>query len=412
VRKDGTLFWANVVITTIRNESGVLVGFAKLTRDLTERRQAEEQLRQSEARLRLLIGSIRDYAIFMLDPDGRVATWNRGAEDINGYRPDEIIGRHFSIFYPPAEVASGKCERELAIAATAGRFEEEDWRLRKDGSRFWAGVVISAIRDEQQTLLGYAKITRDLTERRQLEEERLLLAQTEEAVRLRDEFLSIASHELKTPLTSLQLQLSGMQRAFRKQPPDPSSLPRLTQRIDVLDREVERIVKLVDDLLDVSRAASGHLHLDLEQVNLAGVVRQVAERFEPDLLRAGCALTLTLDDSVEGRWDRLRLDQVVSNFLTNAIKYGPGQPITIDVSLRDGAARLAVRDRGIGIERADQARIFDRFTRAVPVVNYGGGLGLWIVRVIVEALGGSIAVVSEPGQGAEFTALLPLDRRA
>ncbi|MGZ3426930.1 MAG: PAS domain-containing sensor histidine kinase [Polyangia bacterium] len=409
VRKDGSLFWANVVITAIRNDRGVLVGFAKLTRDLTERRKAEDQLRQSEMRRRLLIESIRDYAIFMLDPDGRVATWSRGAEDISGYRAEEIIGRHFSIFYPPADAASGKCERELAIAAETGRFEEEGWRVRKDGTRFWANAVISAIRDESQTLLGYAKITRDLTDRRQFEEERLRLVQTEEAVKLRDEFLSIASHELKTPLTSLQLQLSGMQRAFRKQPPDPKALPRLTERIDVLDREVDRIVKLVDDLLDVSRAASGHLQLDLEQVNLAGVVRQVIERFEPELQRAGCALTLTLDDSVEGRWDRLRLDQVVSNFLTNAIKYGPGQPINIEVSWHDTTARLAVRDRGIGIEPADQARIFDRFTRAVPVVHYGGlGLGLWIARVVVEALGGSIAVVSEPGQGAEFMALLPL----
>ena len=204
VRKDGTLFWANVVITALRDDTGTLRGFAKVTRDLSERRAAEQKLRQSEARLRLLIESIRDYAVIMLEPDGRVATWNPGAQRINQYSAAEIVGRHFSVFYPEEEAKSGKCDRELDIATATGRFEEESWRLRQDGTRFWASVVISAIRDETGTLVGFAKVTRDLTDRRIAEQERLKLAQVEEAVRMRDNFLSIASHELKTPLTSLQ----------------------------------------------------------------------------------------------------------------------------------------------------------------------------------------------------------------
>ena len=411
VRKDGTLFWANVVITALRDDTGTLRGFAKVTRDLSERRAAEQKLRQSEARLRLLIESIRDYAVIMLEPDGRVATWNPGAQRINQYSAAEIVGRHFSVFYPEEEAKSGKCDRELDIATATGRFEEESWRLRQDGTRFWASVVISAIRDETGTLVGFAKVTRDLTDRRIAEQERLKLAQVEEAVRMRDNFLSIASHELKTPLTSLQLQLSGMQRAFDKQRIDENMLPKLAARIGVIDKEVDRIVKLVDDLLDVSRASSGNLHFTLEPVNLAGVVREVVNRYENDLQRAACALKLDLDDSVVGTWDRLRLDQVVTNLVTNAIKYGPGKPIEIRVARRDERhAILSVSDHGIGIAPEDQPRIFDRFARAVSPAHYGGlGLGLWIVRVIVEALHGSVAVSSEPGRGAEFFAVLPLE---
>ena len=411
VRKDGTRFWANVVLTALRDGDGTLRGFAKITRDLTERKKAAEELRQSEMWLRALVDSIRDYAVFMLDPGGNIATWNPGAERIKGYTPSEIIGRHFSMFYPPEEIAAGKCEHELAVAATTGKFEEESWRLRKDGTRFWAHVVLSAMRDHDGNLLGFAKVTRDLTDRRRAEEERLRLAQAEEALKLRDSFLSIASHELKTPLTSLQLLLSGVQRAFAKQAGGATvEMPKLGARIASVDREVGRIVKLVDDLLDVSRASAGRLHLTLEPVNLAGVVREVANRFEDTLAEAGCTLSMTLDDAIIGRWERLRLDQVVTNFLTNAAKYGAGQPIEIRVAKQgDTHAVVAVRDHGIGIAAEDQARIFDRFARAVSPSHYGGlGLGLFIVKVIVEALGGTVSVASTPGKGAEFVVCLPL----
>ncbi|HEY0095670.1 MAG TPA: PAS domain S-box protein, partial [Archangium sp.] len=211
VRKDGTPFWADVVITAVRDESGQLRGFAKVTRDLTERRKTEEMLRRSEERFRLLLSSVKDYAIFMLDPDGRVMTWNSGAARLKGYSAGEIVGEHFSRFYPPQDLEQGKPARELDIARREGRYEEEGWRVRKDGSRFWAHVIITPMLNEAGTLMGFAKVTRDLTERKRSEEERLRLAQAQESIRLRDEFLAIASHELKTPLTALQLQLQSLQ---------------------------------------------------------------------------------------------------------------------------------------------------------------------------------------------------------
>src|SRR5690348_14021085 len=198
IRKDGSRFWASVIITALHDDDGKLIGFAKVTRDLTERRAAEEALQQSEERFRLIVQTVRDYAIFMLDPTGRIATWNAGAERIKGYQASEIVGRHFSVFYPRVKIAEGFPWYELDVAAREGRFEDEGWRVRKDGSQFWANVVLTALRTENGELVGYAKVTRDLTERRRLEEERLSLARAEEAIRLRDEFLSLAAHELKT----------------------------------------------------------------------------------------------------------------------------------------------------------------------------------------------------------------------
>jgi PAS domain S-box-containing protein len=166
LRKDGSRFWASVTITAIRDPEGRLVGFGKVTRDLTGRRRAEEELKRSEERLRLMISSVKDYAIFVLDPTGHVASWNPGAERLKGYSADEIIGQHFSRFYPAEDVRAGKCEMELAGAQKDGRFEDEGWRIRKDGSRFWANVVITPVRDEAGTLVGFAKVTRDLSERK------------------------------------------------------------------------------------------------------------------------------------------------------------------------------------------------------------------------------------------------------
>jgi signal transduction histidine kinase len=236
------------------------------------------------------------------------------------------------------------------------------------------------------------------------------------AVRLRDEFLSIASHELKTPLTSLRLKVDGILRIAGKAERGPIDLPKLTARVQGVDKQLGRLTELVDALLDVSRAASGQLQLRLEDVDLGAVVQAAAERFKDDLASAGCSLSVMVTgpegagtrSPILGRWDRLRLDEVITNFLSNAIKYGAGKPIQLRVSATKTAATIEVEDHGIGISTADQQRLFERFARVVSPDHYGGfGLGLWIVKLLVEAMGGKVAVRSAVGQGSVFSAELP-----
>jgi PAS domain S-box-containing protein len=402
VRKDGTRFWCDVVITAAHGPDGSLLGYAKVTRDLTDRRAAEEELRQSEQRFRLLVESVKDHAIFMLDPGGRVATWNVGAQRIKGYRGDEIIGRHFSQFYPP-EVPRARIEAELTTALAEGRWSEEGWRVRKDGSYFWANVVITPVFDSAGRHVGFAKVTRDLTEQRQAEQERLHLAQADEAIRLRDEFLSIASHELRTPLTALQLQLEAIRRR-------PDLLDeRSIQRLDRATRSGDRLAQLVDALLDVSRIATGKLTMRPEEVDLAEIVRETVERMQESANKASCLLGLRSDARMVGIFDALRMGQVLTNLIGNALKYGSGAPIEVTLAARDGVAELTVADGGPGIGSKDLARIFERFERASSIRNYGGmGLGLYVARQIVEAHGGTIDAHNRPTGGACFTVRVPI----
>jgi signal transduction histidine kinase len=234
-----------------------------------------------------------------------------------------------------------------------------------------------------------------------------LYREAREAVRARDEFLSIASHELKTPLTTLQLQIQGLARKLKSASEDPV-FQGLAARVGTSERQVERLTGLINNLLDISRITAGRLDLDLEPVDLAAVVREAAARFRDDLARAGSVLELHADGECAGEWDRLRLEQVVMNLLSNAAKYGAGRPITIVVDGSETTARFSIRDHGIGIPAEHQGRIFERFERAVSDRHYGGlGLGLWIVRQIVDAFGGTIEVESKSGEGSTFTVLLP-----
>ena len=412
VRKDGSRFWAEVVITSVHDEDGRLRGFVKVTRDMTGRRHAEELLRQSEERLRLLVESVKDYAIFMLDPGGTIATWNSGAERINGYRADEVIGKHFSIFYPATDIEAGRPERELRIARAEGRYEEEGWRIRKNGDRFWASVVLTAIHAPAHgELRGFAKVTRDLTERRRLQQEtrsatqKAIEAQT--ALQARDEFISVAAHELRTPLTALQLKIQGITTTIQN-----GQVGKAAQRVEGALRQVERLAELVERLLDVSRMARGRLMLAPEETDLTAVVGQVVEDFREPASQAGSPLRFNHQGSVVGIWDRARLEQVVVNLLSNAIKYGAGKEIDVAVESGDNSASLVVTDRGIGIPSEDIPRIFTRFERAAPVQHYGGlGLGLYVARNIVEVHGGTIEVSSRPGLGSTFTVQLPLRTR-
>jgi PAS domain S-box-containing protein len=423
VRKDGSLFWANVVITALRDESGALIGFAKVTRDLTERRAHEESLAESEERFRLLVDGVVDYAIFMLDANGRVVTWNTGAQRISGYAADEIVGKHFSIFYPKDAVDSGWPEHELQMASTEGRYQEEGWRVRKDRSRFWAHVTITPLRDESGHLRGFAKLTRDLTERKRaetreeygelrdqmLEAERAARIEAQRTARMKDEFLATLSHELRTPLSAIL----GWTQVLRMRV-DASEESQVQQGLNVIERNARAQVQLIDDLLELSRILAGQVRLDVQRVALVDVIRNAIESVQPAADAKGVRLESVLDARrgvVSG--DAARLQQVVWNLLSNAIKFTPkGGRVQVLLERVNSHIEVAVSDTGIGISAEFLPHVFGRFTQqdSTPSRKYGGlGLGLAISKQLVELHGGSISAKSAgEGQGATFIVRLPL----
>jgi PAS domain S-box-containing protein len=369
------------------------------------------QLR-GEVAFRLLVDAVQDYAIFLLDPQGHVLTWNRGAERIKGYSADEIIGQHFSVFYVPEEREAGRPMRLLGLAAEHGRYEDEGWRVRRDGTRFWADVILTALRDDDGTPYAYAKITRDLTERRAAEEQQraLLIEQrartaAEEALLARDRFLSIAAHELKTPVASLQLSAESLVRA---RDADRMDDERLSTGLQRMTKAAERLGDLVRELLDVSRLSAERAPLVLKPTDLAAVIRDVLARFEEQgemhRIRFAGPVALWIPGDVA------RLDQVVTNLVDNAMKYSPDEtPIEVELGTRDGTAVLEVRDRGIGLDEATVGRIFEPFGRAENAEHIQGmGLGLYISQQIVSRHGGTISADPRPdGAGAVFRVTLP-----
>ncbi len=400
VRKDGSRFWASVVITAIRSEEGQPRGFLKITRDLTERRRGEESLRQSEERFRLLIERVRDYAIFMLDATGHVISWNAGAERIKGYRASEIIGHHFSRFYPQEDIDAGKPARELREALKDGRVEDEGWRLRKDGSRFWANVVITAVHDHDGTLRSFAKVTRDLTERRRMEA-------LETAGREMTEFLAMLSHELRNPLAPIRNAVTMM---GTRQITDPT----VSWARDVIDRQSALLAHMVQDLLDVTRITLGKIHLRRAPTDLTVVVSRAVELTRPLVEARRHRLDVAGPDEVmQVDGDVARLTQVVGNLLTNAAKYTPdGGSISLTLARERDAAVIRVRDNGMGIRPEMISRVFEMFSQGQQGIDRkegGLGVGLAIVRRLVQLHEGSVTARSDgPGRGSEFEIRLPL----
>jgi len=357
--------------------------------------------------LRLLVETVQDYAIFMLDPQGTILSWNVGAERLKGYTAQEAIGQRLSLFYTPEDAAAGKPQALLARAALEGRAESEGWRIRKDGSRFWANVIVTAVHESGGALRGYAKITRDLTERKRGEDSRLALAQAREAVRLRDEFLSIASHELRTPLNALHLFFEALSIAFGKNDP---SVPAI---LDKAKKQLQRVFELVNRLLDATRVGKGTLHIDMrERVDLGQLIEDTVEELRAPAKDAGSEIAVSLPGQVEGTFDPMLVQEMVRNLIGNAVKYGAGRSIEVALTTDDRpSAVINVADHGIGIEAHDMERIFDPFQRAADRLYGGLGLGLYLTRHIAEAHGGTVTVRSVPGEGSTFTITLPLQRR-
>ena len=471
LRKDGSRFWANVVISAVRDNQGQVTGFTKVTRDVTERRGAEEALRQSEERFRLLVQSVQDYAILMLDPEGRVSSWNKGAERIKGYAADEIIGRSFMLFYPPDVAANGFPQRELEVAAREGSFEDENWRVRKDGSRFWASVVITALHSTDGLLIGFAKVTRDLTARREAEAQALRLAaeeaahaeaarradelahlneqlqeqaveleaQTEElrvaaetlyqkndelqgalsdaraareaaeraataateAYRELDQFAYVASHDLKAPLRGIANLAQWIQDDTGERLAAES-----IEHMRLLQGRVHRMEALIDGILAYSRA--GRVLKSPEAVDTGTLVREVIE-----LLAPPSGVTIQVPPQMPTlNAERVPLQQVFLNLIGNAVKYTraerPDPVIRIDWRDAGNAFEFSVSDNGPGIEPEYHERIWGIFQTLAPRDKVEGtGIGLAVVRKIVETRDGFVSLESSPGQGAIFRFIWP-----
>ncbi|HDR8999055.1 ATP-binding protein [Burkholderia vietnamiensis] len=362
--------------------------------------------RYAEFRFQTVVSSITDYAVFMLDTHGNVATWNAGAERIKGYREDEIVGRHFSRFYPPDAIAAGRPAQALETAVASGHFQDESWRIRKDGSRFWASVTITAVRDESNTLRGFIKITRDMTERKRVEE-------LETATRRLDVFIATLAHELRNQLAPLQHTIDILHSL-----PAAGLDPALTQCKDIAERQIGQLVRLVDDLLDIGRIKTDKVDLQQAPLNVRDIVYRSVQSIQPKVDARGQRIVVRLPPApVIVRGDDVRLVQVLYNLLDNASKYSPnGEHIEVHVRTEASVVAIDVVDRGIGIVPGAQESIFELFEQdssAGRLAAGGLGLGLAICRKFVGLHGGSITADSAGiGKGSSFTVRLPLAQPA
>jgi PAS domain S-box-containing protein len=380
------------------------------------------ELQSSEERFRLFVEGVKDYAIFMLNPSGQVTSWNEGAERIKGYRADEIIGRHISTFYVPEDVASRKPARALAVARQRGRYEEEGWRLRRDGSRFMANVLITAIHDESGQLQGFAKVTRDITERRRLQD-KLLKAQRREAARFREladqmailertksQFLDLASHELRTPVSLIRGYLSLFEEGV---------LGELNENghtaISVLNGQMLQLHFLIDQMLHAAGLKSRSLALHEEDFDLRELVATVVE-WAHELAGGDIKVTLSAPSHpVPVRADRDWLSTILHNLLDNAIKYSPFEGSIDCELLSDGRwAKVKIKDQGPGLDPDQLSQLFQEFGRVVnpdTAAIRGAGLGLYLARELARLHRGDVIVESEPRHGSTFVLVLPLANR-
>lgn len=387
----------------------------EINSDVSRERRAVDELSRSEERFALLVSAVVDYAIFMLDPEGRVVSWNEGAQRIKGYTHEQIVGHHFSIFYPAEDVANGKPGRILEEAARQGRVEDEGWRVRKDGSKFWASVVVTALRDRDGVLQGFAKVTRDITERRQAEERRnaerddeaaqlrARADQMAELEQMKTEFLNLASHELRGPLAVVR----GYNWMLRDGVVRAEELPAIVR---IVEAKLVQINLLVEQMLEAARLEADRMVLNRTTFDLAEVASGQAKAYA-SVSDDHDIQIVKPEEPVLVSADLARMTIVIANLIDNAIKYSPGADrVQVTVGHEDRCAYVAVRDFGVGIAPDQMPLLFQRFSRLPTEQNVttpGTGLGLFLCQAIARRHGGEVVVDSVAGKGSEFTLRLP-----
>ncbi len=397
-RKDGTELPVEISLSPVHEPDGLLTLAA--LRDISDRRRMQEALRASEERLRLLVESVSEYAIYMLDAEGHVRTWSVGAERIYGYAASQILGRHVSTFYPPEDVVAGRVERELAAAVCHGQHREESVRVRADGSRFQAEVAVTPLFDGDGGLRGFANVARDITERKRAEEER------DRATQAREELLSLVTHDLQNSVNVLTLNAQLLLRVT----PETEAEERMRRYGVRLAHSTATMSRLIRDLLDLQKIDQGSFRIEPEVEAVAGVVHDAIEPMLALAAEKSVRFELRVSDGVESvRCDHERLVQVLQNLVGNAIKFVPaGGRVGVEVERKPHELQFAVRDNGAGLPPEELPYVFDRHWRSPShALRRGSGLGLYIVKTIVESHGGKVWVESAPGQGASFLFTVP-----
>ena len=402
LRKNGTRLPVILSVTALRDAAEKIIGYLLIGSDNSARMDVEDRLRWTEESFHLMVESVTDYAIVMLDPQGRIMSWNSGAQRIKGYSAEEIVGQSFTRFYSSKDAERGAPTRDLEAARTRGRFEDEGWRMRRDGSTFWANIVLTAVLDHVGNLRGFAQLTRDLTGRRQAEDEiAKAKAVAEKNSQASVEFLSGMSHELRTSLNAIL----GFAQLMESEQPPPT--PSQKESVAKIVQAGWYLMELINEVMDLAMIESGRLSWSLEPMSLADVMHECHAAIEPQAQKSGIRMTLPeIDGQCFIKADRTRVKQVLTNLLSNAIKYNrPGGSVVVECTVSaPQRVRISVTDTGAGMQPDQLAQLFRPFSRVGQETSAaaGAGIGLVVTKRLVELMGGAIGVRSHVGKGSVF----------